>query len=537
MSDNESQHGRVYLTAAQMRDHEQAAIGSGAATGQELMERAGRGVVEAIFEAWPALAAAPFRALVICGPGNNGGDGFVIARLLKGWGWEVEVILHGDPDNLPPDARANYLRWCEMGAVGPLSEDGLPATRDVALIVDALFGTGLTRAVSNGAPGRALRDIARCRADEGGPRVVAVDIPSGLCADSGRVLIPEGHDASSGDAACGGADLTVSFHAAKLGHVLAQGPGLCGALSICDIGLTQDMGEDAAASVRAVGRPDAAAIAKAEGGHKYVHGHALVLAGHSGHTGAARLAARGALRIGAGLVTVAAPADAMAECAAQLTAVMLRQVDGVDALDDMLRDGRLNAVCLGPGLGVGEGTRALVAVALKDAARSVVLDADALTSFAETPEAFFADLHEGCVLTPHDGEFARLFPDLAEPLGGPATSGPAWSRVDAVRAAADRAGCVVLLKGTETVIAAPGGAAAVHVAAYGRSAPWLSTAGTGDVLAGVIAGLLARGRAPMDAAAEAAWLHVEAARHAGPGLIAEDLPEALPAVLRKVADA
>jgi hydroxyethylthiazole kinase-like uncharacterized protein yjeF len=272
-----------------------------------------------------------------------------------------------------------------------------------------------------------------------------------------------------------------------------------------------------------------AALRKSPGSHKYDHGHALVVAGPMGRTGAARLAARAALRVGAGLVTVAAPGSAMQECAAQLTAIMLRRCDDAAALAGLLDDARLNALCLGPGLGVGQGTRELVATALADPTRGVVLDADAMTSFADDPPVLFGALHARAVLTPHDGEFARLFPDLAV-----ASSAETRARVDAVRAAAARAGCVVLLKGPETLIAAPDGRMWRNAATGDRAAPWLATAGSGDVLAGLIAGLLARGLDPVEAAASAAWLHVEAARAFGAGLIAEDLPEVLPQVLARL---
>ncbi|RME16298.1 MAG: NAD(P)H-hydrate dehydratase, partial [Alphaproteobacteria bacterium] len=264
--------------------------------------------------------------------------------------------------------------------------------------------------------------------------------------------------------------------------------------------------------------------------HKYAHGHALVLAGGPGHGGAARLAARAALRIGAGLVTVAAPHAALAENAAQLTAIMLREVDDGETLARLLSDRRFNALVLGPGLG-RERARALVPVALA-ARRATVLDADALTAFAVAPEALFEAIHPNTVLTPHDGEFSRLFPDIAARLAARPEAGPAFSRLDAARAAAARSGAVVLVKGPDTVIARPDGRASVHLAAGARAAPWLATAGAGDVLSGLIAGLMARGFAPMSAAEAGAWLHVEAARGFGPGLIAEDLPEQIPAVLR-----
>jgi hydroxyethylthiazole kinase-like uncharacterized protein yjeF len=352
------------------------------------------------------------------------------------------------------------------------------------------------------------------------------------------------------------ADLTVSFHAAKLGHFLGQGPGACGKLVAHDIGIgrwddpeTSTRCAPSPGRVRLVGRrqvghevpariwPGRHLPALGPGSHKYDRGHVLVLAGGPGRGGAARMAARAALRVGAGLVTVGCPPAALQENAARLDAIMLRPVADAAALDNVLKDERLSSICLGPGLGVGDRTRALVAAACRtpgeaaEQPRKVVLDADALTSFAEDPAALFRLLHPLCVLTPHEGEFARLFPDLSDQ----ARRESGHSKVDAARAAADRAGCTILLKGPDTVIASPGGAASLHAAVYGRAAPWLSTAGAGDVLAGMIAGLLAPAAVfdtPHPATEAAAWLHVEAARHFGPGLIAEDLPEALPGVFR-----
>jgi hydroxyethylthiazole kinase-like uncharacterized protein yjeF len=351
--------------------------------------------------------------------------------------------------------------------------------------------------------------------------MVSVDLPSGLCSDSGQEL--------GGGGGQFFAQLTVTFHREKLGHVLLRGPRACGKTVTVDIGLRD---EASSGAVGRVGPPDAARIGKFTG-HKYGHGHALVMAGPMGRTGAARLAARGALRAGAGLVTVAAPGSAMPECAAHLTAIMLRQVDDAAALSTFLEDDRLNALCVGPGLGQGQGTRDLVAAALATG-RATVLDADALTAFAEAPGALFERTHERTILTPHEGEFRRIFPDIAEKLSAIATSGPAYSKVDATRAAAARAGCTVLFKGPDTVIADETGRCAINAAVYDRTAPWLATAGSGDVLAGFITGLVARGLPPMDAAGAAAWLHVEAARSFGPGLIAEDLPEMLPQVLCKL---
>ncbi|MFN3724520.1 MAG: NAD(P)H-hydrate dehydratase [Paracoccaceae bacterium] len=550
------------LTSAQMRAAEAAAIASGEVTGLELMERAGRGVVEAVFEQWPELGAvpaaqlgladgadeysgqheaqAPRRAVVLCGPGNNGGDGFVVARFLKGLGWAVEVFLYGDPARLPPDARVNYERWGAMGAVKPLEGESFPRLHAVHadLVVDALFGTGLSRAVE--APLVAAVS-ALCDAFLGSAKLVAVDICSGLCADSGRSLT--GDDAAEKSLSnVLQPDLTVTFHRAKVGHYLGDGPELVGRLVVKDIGLGPGPARYGAGAKRAAGRvelvtPDVGRLGKA-GGHKFDHGHALILSGPAGRSGAARLVARGALRIGAGVVTVGSPLDAMAEHAARLDVVMLRVVAGATELATVLEDRRINALCLGPGMGLDIRAAGLVGmvlgagVARRGSPRhALVLDADALTLIGRDA-ALFGALHDGCVLTPHGGEFTRLFPDIAARLAEPASRGPAFSKVDATREAAKRAGCVVLFKGADTVIAGPDGRCAIHAAACDRAAPWLATAGSGDVLAGFICGLLARGFAPFDAACTGAWLHVECARRFGPGLIAEDLPEELPKVFR-----
>ncbi|MDP7185454.1 MAG: NAD(P)H-hydrate dehydratase [Paracoccaceae bacterium] len=555
---------RELLTAAQMRAIEQAAIESGEATGLELMERAGEGVVEAIFEQWPELepdapavsgvggsapapaaSASPSRlghprdisgqkkrkAVVLCGPGNNGGDGFVVARLLHERGWDVKVFLYGDPEKLPPDARVNFERWAERGETECYALEGslrgekrlrLPAGFD--LIVDAIFGTGLTRGFSGVFSGLAEAAYRAAVTDNGRVPIVSIDLPSGLCSDSGKIL---------GRAIQ--ADLTVPFHRAKTGSYLSEGAACCGVISVKDIGLEPDGAGsvDPAPRVGLIDQP-ADRIAKRVSAHKYSYGHALILSGPSGHTGAARLAARAGLRIGAGLVTLGVPAEAQQEVASQITAIMMRQIGEARVLEEVLKDERLNAICLGPGMGL-ERARELVPVAVRaEHTPYVVLDADALTAYAGDPSELFGMLHANCVLTPHAGEFARLFPDIAEKLNAPAAKGPAYSKVDATREAANRAGCVVLFKGADTVIAAPDGQCSVNSAAYERKASWLATAGSGDVLAGFITGLLARGFAPMQAAETAAWLHVECALEFGPGLIAEDLPEMLPHVFRKL---
>ncbi|NVO55651.1 NAD(P)H-hydrate dehydratase [Rhodobacteraceae bacterium B1Z28] len=519
------------LTAAQMRAIEQAAIESGQVTGLELMERAGQGVVEAIFEEWPELSKTSGRAVVLCGPGNNGGDGFVVARLLKEWGWEVQVYLYGDPDKLPPDARANCERWRKIGAIegsNPVVDELRQGKFDI--VVDAVFGTELSRPLSGDAKAFCL-EMFKVGID------VAIDVPSGFCSDSGKFLDEETSFYDGPE----GVELIVTFERKRLGHELGLLADQAGTLRVKEIGISDFVPsfrrdysiqyETGNFRWHAAGKY-ASDLRTNKPTHKYSHGHALVLSGGSGKTGAARLAARGALRIGAGLVTLGVPPAAQMEVASHVTAIMLQRVEDASALTEVLKDERLNALCLGPGLGA-QRAYDLVPVALA-VGRKTVLDADALSAFANDPAALFDLLHENCVLTPHGGEFMRLFPDIAEKLAAVPIKGPAYSKVDATREAAKRAGCTVLFKGPDTVIAAPDGRCSINSAHYERAAPWLATAGSGDVLAGFITGLLARGFAPMQAAETAAWLHVECARSFGPGLIAEDLPEQLPDVFKQL---
>lgn len=537
------------LTTAEMRALETAAMASGAATGLELMERAGTAVAGAIRLRWPRAG----RVTVLCGPGNNGGDGYVVARHLAQAGWRVRVL---GMDNTPgPDAAAMKRRWAAMGGIEPLTAAALGSDPG-DLVVDAIFGTGMTRPLD--------REMALVSRWMGGwtpahavtpPLIVAVDAVSGLCLDSGAWLGGEGGEPGG---SLPRAALTVTFHAPKVGHLLELGPVLGGELVVADIGLKTTFFRDAeermwSGRTLAVMDPPRhlrqdrgqRPLGKRAGSHKFDHGHALIVAGTAGQGGAARLSARAALRAGAGLVTLAPPADAMAEHSGPPDALMRRAVDDAAAISRLLGDDRLRAVCLGPGCGTGRAAALLEP--LLASRRPAVLDADALTALARRP-AIFEGLHGGCVLTPHMGEFRRLFPDLAARLDTPRPRspaqesartvarqtladmrGPLYSRLDAAREAAARSGAVVLLKGPDTVIAAPDGQARIHSA---FDVPWLATAGAGDVLAGIVAGLLARGVPPLEAAAAGAFLHAAAARRFGPGLIADDLPEQLPGVFR-----
>lgn len=456
-----------------------------------LMENAGRAVADEICKRWTKRPAA-----VLCGPGNNGGDGYVVARLLKERGWDVWVETLVDIASLKGDAAEMAKRW--TGKTVAFSSSG-PAAE---LYVDALFGAGLSRPLEG--PARRFAEKSA------GTAVVAIDVPSGLHGDTGRPL---------GDV-CVKADLTVTFFRKKPAHVLMPGRHLCGEVVVADIGVPDAAAKGATLFENGPSlwsypwpRPDA---------HKYARGHCVVVSGPAHATGAARLAARGALRMGAGLVSVASPREAVAVNAAALTAIMVKPFSGADGLSELLKDERLNSVVVGPGCGVGAGTREMVRAVLATKG-SVVLDADALTSFKDDPDAMLSLLREPCVLTPHEGEFDRVFGGLLA---------ASKNRIEAARAAAALAKCTVLLKGPDTVIAAPDGRAIVNSNAPAA----LATAGSGDVLAGFIGGLMAQRIESQEAAAMAAWLHGECAARFGPGLIAEDLPEQLPAVLKSLRD-
>ncbi|MDP4002153.1 NAD(P)H-hydrate dehydratase [Methylobacterium sp. NEAU K] len=495
------------LTVAAMRRVDETAI-NGGISGLTLMEAAGAAVA--------ARAAARLpeggRVVVLCGPGNNGGDGFVAARKLTERGYAVDLFLLGDRVALKGDAALAARAW-----TGPVQGAGHAALPPCDLVIDALFGAGLSRDLDG--PARALVEAVNAS----GRPVLAVDVPSGLDGDTGAVR-----------GVAIRAVETVTFVAFKPGHVLQPGRGLCGHLHLADIGA----GDAALEAGLAACTPPlyrngptlwAHTFPRLTGeSHKYTRGHALVLSGPATKTGAARLAARGALRAGAGLVTVASPDSALAENAAHLTAIMLRPSETADDLDDLLTDERLNVVLAGPGLGTGEATRERVAVAAA-AGRGLVLDADALTSFAGQAPLLAAHIADGqarAVLTPHAGEFARLF-------SGTEAAAEEADKVARTRAAAALAGAVVVLKGADTVIASPDGRAAIN----DHGSPYLGTAGSGDVLGGLIAGLLAQGMPPFEAAAAGVWLHGDAGLRHGPGLIAEDIPELMPAVLRDLSEA
>jgi hydroxyethylthiazole kinase-like uncharacterized protein yjeF len=465
------------LTPAEMYRADALAVRGGVSS-LALMENAGRAVAEEILR---RFAARP--VLVLCGPGNNGGDGFVVARHLKRWGWPVRLALLGEPSGLRGDAAAMAAQW--DGAVE--QEIAIGGAR---LIVDALFGAGLSKPFS--------AELAAAINGAGMP-VVAVDVPSGLDGLTGR---PRG--------AAVKADVTVTFFRRKPGHVLLPGRMLCGEVVVAGIGIAESVLQEI--SPKACINEEIRVPAASPTGHKYGRGHAVVVSGGPLATGAARLAAEAALRSGAGLVTLSGSREALAVHAAQLSAVMLSDAD----IAVLLSDRRKNAVCIGPAAGLGAATRDMVDAVLMSGA-ATVLDADALTSFAEAGEAErlfrLIGLVPGrpVVMTPHGGEFWRLFNGLV---------GEDDSKLEVARRAAALSGAVVVLKGADTVIAAPDGRARINV----NAPPSLATAGSGDVLAGIVTGLLAQGLDGFAAAAAAVWRHGDAAsRHGARGLTAETL--------------
>jgi NAD(P)H-hydrate epimerase len=453
----------------------------------ELMENAGAAVAQAIQARW-----SPRPVLVLCGPGNNGGDGFVAARLLAAAGWPVRVALLGTREQLHGAARANADRW-----TGPVQALLPFALGDAQLIVDAVFGAGLNRPIE----GPAKETLAA--ASQLKLPIVAVDVVSGVMGDTGAApgAVP--------------AALTVTFFRKKPAHVLLPARDLCGELIVADIGID--------ATVLAQIKPDCfenepdlwlgALPRPGAAGNKFDRGHALVMGGYP-MTGAARMAARAAARVGAGLTTVAVTPAALPIYAAALTSIMVKPLASPEDFTALLGDERISAFLIGPGAGVGTETCART-LALLATGRPTVLDADAITVFAEDPSVLAHAINGPVVMTPHSGEFRRLFADSGDKLSS-------------ARAAAARSHAVLVLKGSDTVIAAPDGRAIINT----NAPPHLATAGAGDVLSGCILGLLAQGMDPFLAAAAGVWMHGAAAALFGPGLLAEDLPDLLPRVLR-----
>ena len=492
------------LTPAEMSAADRFAVSAGT-PGIALMERAGLAVADEAAR----LAKSRGRIAVLCGPGGNGGDGFVAARLLGQRGYAVELGLLGRREAMRGDPALAAARYD-----GPVRDAAAIGLEPADCVIDALFGAGLARDIDGEAEALVGRINAFARA---GGRVLAVDVPSGVDGKSGKVR-----------GAAVEASASVTFFRLKPGHLLLPGRTLCGVIRLADIGIP----EAALAPIAPQAFVNAPAIWRAAlprpsaDSHKYARGAVLVLSGSGHHTGAARLAARAALRAGAGIVAVASPPDAVAVNAAQLTAVMVAPFAGAREFEALIADERRRAIALGPGAGVGSALRKLIAAALTTPAknRTIVLDADALVSFAGDAPRLAALIARGghqAVLTPHEGEFGRLF----EGAGDVDLDDDKLARA---RAAARLMGAVVLVKGADTVVAAPDGRASIGW----DLPPWLATAGSGDVLAGLVAGLAAQDMGPFEAASAAVWLHGACGRAVGPGLIAEDLADTLPGVLR-----
>jgi ADP-dependent NAD(P)H-hydrate dehydratase / NAD(P)H-hydrate epimerase len=487
----EGWHKLALLTPQQMAEADRLTL-AGGIPGITLMENAGRSVADAVTLRW-----SPRPVVVLCGPGNNGGDGFIAARVLAESGWPVRVALLGAVDALRGDAAQAAARW--QGSVEPL---GPTALEDAALVVDGIFGAGLTRPVDGEAA------VVIQATEERRLPVVAIDVPSGIDGASGEVrgIAPR-------------ANVTVTFFRKKPGHLLLPGRSYCGETLLAQIGIP-DTVLDRIVPDTAANEPDWWVDSFPRPGleaHKYSRGHALV-AGGAVMTGAARLAARAAARLGAGLVTVAAPEASFPIYAAALTGVIVQPVGSLDDFQALLADPRRNAALIGPGIGVGRETRDKT-LAILGAGKSAVLDADALTSFSKDPRTLFSAIRSSCVITPHAGEFARLFDT-------------AGAKPNRARRAAQQSGAIILLKGADTVIAAPDGRLAINA----NASPYLATAGSGDVLAGIVLGLLAQDMDPFAAAAAAVWIHGAAGSRFGAGLVAEDIVETVPSVLKDLID-
>jgi hydroxyethylthiazole kinase-like uncharacterized protein yjeF len=494
------------LSPREMAEADRAAIASGPFDGIALMRNAGAAVAKIVLERFEGSRGVD----VLCGPGNNGGDGYVAASLLARSGVDVRLWR-----SEPPKARTDAARAAAECSVSPGQLADFQADRH-NLVIDALFGAGLAKPLRD--------DYARAveKVEAAGSEVVAVDLPSGISGESGKALGPSIS-----------ADVTVTFFRKKPGHLLYPGKAQCGEVIVADIGIGSSVLESVRPSCFENGPalwtgglplPDMAS-------HKYSRGHVGVFSGGPASTGAARLAAMAAARAGAGAVTLCSQSSALQVNAAHLTSIILRKTDSFEEVEEFLQHRKPDALVFGPGLGTAPkvGEVALRVVAASNAiVRGIVFDADAITIFAKDTQALFeatrVDGAPAIVLTPHEGEFGRLFPDIAADDG--------LSKLDKARSAAKRAGATVIYKGPDTVIAAPDGLAAIN----SNGTPLLATAGSGDVLSGIVAAFLAQGMRTFEAACAAVWVHAEAARMFGPGLIAEDLPLALVRVLRRFSE-
>ncbi|MEO8998463.1 MAG: NAD(P)H-hydrate dehydratase [Rhodanobacter sp.] len=456
----------------------------------ELMANAGACVANAIMARWTMRPL-----LVLCGPGNNGGDGFVAAQRLADAGWPVRVAMLGGRSDSKGSAHRHAERW--QGHVEALD---IAVLEGAQLIVDALFGAGLSRPLTG-----AVRDTLAAAAAGQAP-IIAIDMPSGVMGDTGEVIgaVPVA--------------LTITFFRKKPGHLLLPARDLCGEVVVADIGsplaILNEIEPDTFENDPCLWR--LALPHAADAADKHARGHALVYGGYP-MTGAARMAARAAARAGAGMTTVAVPEIALPIYAAALTSIMVRPIVTPEDFSHLLSSSRFSAWLIGPGAGVDTATL-MRTVAMLAQGRPTVIDADAITVFQDDPSVLDRAICGPCVLTPHEAEFRRVF----DPVG---------DKLTRARAAAKRCGAVIVLKGSDTVIAAPDGRVIINA----NAPPTLATAGSGDVLGGIILGLMAQGMAAFTAAAAGVWLHGAAAAAFGPGLLAEDLPDLLPGVFQRLA--
>ncbi len=477
----------ILLTPNQMAKADRLATKFGI-TSLELMENAGRAIVEIIEKNY-----SPCNVAIFCGPGNNGGDGFVVARLLSEKGWQVELALLGEKSRLKGDAKINAERF--KGDILAFENIDLSNKR---LIVDAIFGAGLNRDI-DGQAKKIVQKINQSKID-----VISVDVPSGIDGANGAIrgiAVRAKH--------------TISFFRAKPGHYLLPARQYCGQLHIKNIGINDKVLEQIEDNCR-LNNPELWQMPKREiMSHKYDYGHCLIMSGDELHSGAARLAARAALRIGAGLVSLAGKKEALLVHANHVSAIMLKEISNVTDLSNLLRDKRYNALIIGPAFGVGERTREFVLAALESEI-NMVIDADAISSFEENSQILFAAIakrkNKNIILTPHEGEFKRLFPNFD------------GTKIDRAKKGAKLSGAIIVLKGADTIIALPNGFVAIN----NNAPPNLATAGSGDVLCGIIGGLLAQKMPAQQAACAGVYLHGLAAQKFGKsGLIADDLPDLL----------
>lgn len=484
------------LSSAQMKTSEQIAKQSGV-DGFSLMKAAGQAVADEILNRF-----SPMPVLVLCGSGNNGGDGFVVASLLKKKRWPVSLACAVSLGELQGEAARASDLW--KGKVLSFEDLALP---NGGMIVDSVFGTGLSRPIE-GEIAEVLETVQQSSCT-----VIAVDVPSGMNADTGECqgCTPQ-------------ADLTVTFFRKKLGHVLMPALDACGEIVVANIGIP-DHALEALGPVITETAPENGwgdwAADKPRNSHKYDYGHVLVLGGRH-MTGAACLVGKSALRAGAGLCTIAAYSEAALVYKSYCPSLIVEPLDELARFKEHLKDTRRNVVIIGPGAGFENPPalkKAVFDTLAAEPKRVCILDADALTVFADDLRTFYKALGPHCILTPHEGEFARLFPDLT------------GSKIERAKAAAARTKSIIVLKGPDTVVAKPDGGCAVNTTGNG----WLATAGAGDVLAGLIAGFVARGLGDLfGAVCAAVWCHGKAGENLGAGLISADLPDQIPLVLKNI---